>query len=164
MAVQSTYRENLLDNSPGTMQGSDHNTETGICETASPGIPFGRAVSQGSESDQGVIIGGSLAGFRGVSQDVTLGAEQDAYLPPNNVGFSSGTIWVEPNEAVAADDCGLLRRREPASSRTNQSSVPSVPSRVPAGRPPAASVVGLCSAAPRLQQERLSRLTAFRAA
>jgi hypothetical protein len=105
MAVQSTYRENLLDNSPGTMQGSDYNTETGICETASPGIPFGRAVSQGSESDQGVIIGGSLAGFRGVSiKDVTLGAEHDAYLPPNNVGIlNRGTIWVEPNEAVTAD-------------------------------------------------------------
>jgi len=102
--VQTTYREQMLDNSPGTLQGSDYNTETGICETVA-GIPFGRAVSQGAESDQGVIIGGSLAAFRGVAmKDVTLGAEQDTYLVPNNVGIMNrGTIWVEPNEAVTAD-------------------------------------------------------------
>jgi hypothetical protein len=106
MATQTTYSERMLDNSPGTIQGSDHESETGICETAAPGgIPFGVAVSQGTLSDQGVVIGGSLAGFRGVAAKVvTLGAEQDKYLPPNNMTIlHKGTIWVEPNEAVTAD-------------------------------------------------------------
>lgn len=105
MAVQSTYSERMLDNSPGTMQGSDYDTKTGICETADPGIPFGVAVCQGVDSDQGVIKGNALATFLGCSlKDATLGAEQDAYLPPNNVGYMSrGTIWVHPKDAVVAD-------------------------------------------------------------
>lgn len=106
MATQTTYSERIAPNSPGTIQGSDHEVETGICETASPGIPFGRAVSQGTLSDQGVVIGGSLAAFRGCSaKTVTLGAEHDAYLPPDNVNvLHKGTIWVEPTVAVNAND------------------------------------------------------------
>lgn len=106
MSVQSTYSERIAPNSPGTIQGSDHEVETGLCETASPGIPFGRAVSQGSLSDQGVVLGGTLAALRGCSaKTVTLGAEQDAYLPAQNVNvLHKGTIWVEPTHAVAAND------------------------------------------------------------
>jgi hypothetical protein len=97
--------------SPGTLAGqvNEARITTGICETASPGIPFGRAVSQGTLSDEGVVLGGSLAGFRGVSiRDITLrgdvaSADLDHYLPPNSVGcMESGDIWVEPNEAVTA--------------------------------------------------------------
>jgi hypothetical protein len=103
--VQTSYSERMAPPSPGTISGTYDKGETGICETASPGIPFGRAVSQGTLSDQGVILGGTLAAFRGVSiRDITLGAEQDAYLPPNNVGvYMRGQIWVEPGEAVTAD-------------------------------------------------------------
>lgn len=106
VTVQSSYSERMLDNSPGTMQGSDYATETGICETAGPGgIPFGVGVSQGAESDQGVIIGGSLAGFRGVSvKDVTVAAEQAVFLPDNSLSILvRGSIWTEPKNAVAAN-------------------------------------------------------------
>lgn len=109
MVTQSTYSERMAPPSPGTIAGmmDTARTTTGICETASPGIPFGRAVSQGTLSDEGVVLGGTLAGFRGVSiRDITLRGDLpvlDAYLPPNSVGvLESGDIWVEPNEAVTA--------------------------------------------------------------
>lgn len=105
-AVQSSYNERMLDNSPGTLAGSDYDSKTGICETADPGIPFGVAVCQGVDSDIGVTKGGTLAKFLGCSlKDATLGAEQDAYLPPNNVGYvNRGTVWVHPKDAVTADN------------------------------------------------------------
>lgn len=104
--VQTSYSERIAPPGPGTIQGTYDKGGTGICETASPGIPFGRAVSQGTLSDQGVVLGGTLDGFRGVSiRDVTLGAEKDAYLPPDSVGvYERGLIWVEPGEAVSAND------------------------------------------------------------
>jgi hypothetical protein len=105
--VQSTYSERLAPNPPGTIASTDFEVQTGICETAGPGgIPFGRAVSQGTLSDQGVVLGGTAAGFRGISvKVVTLGAEHDVYLPPNNVDIlEEGDIWVEPSHAVAAQD------------------------------------------------------------
>jgi hypothetical protein len=111
MTTQTTYSERMAPPAPGTVAGNYDGARvtTGICETASPGIPFGRAVSQGSLSDAGVIIGGSLAGFRGVSiRDITLRGDLavvDAYLPPNNVGvLEDGDIWVEPTVAVNAHD------------------------------------------------------------
>jgi len=107
MAVQSTYSERIAPPSPGSVSGSDFDDITGICETAGPGgIPFGRAVSQGTLSDKGVVLGGTLAKFRGAStKDATLGAQQDVYLPPNNVGIRHrGLLWVEPAVAVAAND------------------------------------------------------------
>jgi hypothetical protein len=93
--------------SPGSQEGSDYDNITGLCETASPGIPFGRAVSQGTLSDKGMVLGGTLAGFRGISiKDQTLVVgNADAYLPPNNMGVCHrGLIWAEPGEAVAAND------------------------------------------------------------
>lgn len=106
--VQTSYSERIAPNSPGTIGGSDFEVDTGLCETASPGIPFGRAVSQGTLSDQGVVLGGAsdTAKFRGISaKTVTLGAEHDAYLPPDNVNvLHKGDIWVEPTHAVAAND------------------------------------------------------------
>jgi hypothetical protein len=98
MTTQTTYSERIAPNTPGTLAGqvNEARITTGICETASPGIPFGRAVSQGSLSDQGVIIGGSLAGFRGVSvKDINLPAGRtvlDAFLPPDSLSvMESGT-------------------------------------------------------------------------
>lgn len=109
MTTQTSYSERISPPSPGTLAGNvdTARTTTGICETASPGIAFGRAVSQGALSDEGVILGGTLAGFRGVSiRDVTVRGDNgsvDHYLPPNSVGvMESGDIWVEPNEAVTA--------------------------------------------------------------
>lgn len=107
--VQGAYGERIAPPGPGIVAGhmNEARITTGICETASPGIPFGRAVSQGSLSDEGVILGGSLAGFRGVSiRDITLPGDRavvDAFLPPDSLAvLESGDIWVEPNEAVAA--------------------------------------------------------------
>jgi hypothetical protein len=108
--TQTVYNERMAPPSPGTLAGQVDNARitTGICETASPGIPFGRAVSQGALSDQGVIIGGSLAGFRGVSvRDVALSVTGrtvlDAFLPADSLSvLEEGDIWVEPNEAVTA--------------------------------------------------------------
>ena len=106
-AVQTSYSERMAPPGPGSLHGSDYDDSHGICETAAPGgIPFGRAVSQGTLSDKGVVIGGTLAAFRGCStKDHTLGAEQDKYLPPNEVGIRHrGFVWVEPGHAVAAND------------------------------------------------------------
>lgn len=111
MTTQTSYSERMAPPAPGTLAGqvNEARITTGICETASPGIPFGRAVSQGSLSDEGCIIGGSLAGFRGVSiRDVTLRGDEgsttlDKYQTPDSMGvMESGDIWVEPNEAVTA--------------------------------------------------------------
>jgi hypothetical protein len=88
----------------GTLGASDHDSITGVCEA---GIPLGRAVSQGPLSNKGVVLGGTLAGFRGVSfKDVTLSSsQQDNYVAPNSVGvLQRGQLWVEPGEAVAAND------------------------------------------------------------
>jgi hypothetical protein len=111
MTTQTAYTTNIAPPGPGTIAGAFDvaKTTTGICETASPGIPFGRAVSQGSLSDQGVVLGGTLAGFRGVSvRDVTLRGDLavvDAFLPPNSLSvLEEGDIWVEPGEAVNAHD------------------------------------------------------------
>src|SRR5215218_6480978 len=109
MTTQTAYNERMAPPSPGTLAGQvdSARTTTGICETASPGIAFGRAVSQGTLSDEGVILGGSLAGFRGVSiRDVTVRGDNgsvDHYLPPDSMGvMESGDIWVEPAGAVVA--------------------------------------------------------------
>lgn len=111
MATQTTYSTNIAPPSAGTVAGNRDNAKiiTGICETASPGIPFGRAVSQGALSNEGAIIGGTLAGFKGVSiKDATLRGDLavvDAYLPPNSMGIlEAGDIWVTVGEAVAAHD------------------------------------------------------------
>lgn len=111
MTTQTTYASNISPPGPGTIAGNMDSAKvaTGICETASPGIPFGRAVAQGTLSDQGIILGGAAATFKGISvRDITLrgdGAVVDAYLPPNSMGvLEEGDIWVEPSVAVAAND------------------------------------------------------------
>lgn len=108
-AVQTEYGERIGLPSPGNIHGSDYDTITGVCETDSPGIGFGLAVSQGAESDQGVILGGTLAGFRGISlRDVTLRGDRgdiDHYVTPNNVGvIRRGQVWALPTENVVPGD------------------------------------------------------------
>jgi len=111
MSTQTSYSERMAPPSPGVIAGSDYDTKTGICETASPGIPFGRAVGQGTLSDQGTVLGGTLAKFKGISvRDITLRgdvatADLDKYQAPNNMAIlSRGEIWAEPGEAVNAGD------------------------------------------------------------
>lgn len=104
--VQTSYSERMAPPGPGTISGSDFDVVTGLCETAAPGIGFGLAVSQGTLSDKGMVLGGTLAAFRGPAvRDITLGAEQDKYLPPDNVGaVRRGQVWLEPGEAIVAND------------------------------------------------------------
>jgi hypothetical protein len=112
MATQTTYSTNIAPPSAGTIAGQRDSARiaTGICETASPGIPFGRAVGQGTLSNEGTLLGAATYDkFKGVSvRDITLrgdGAVVDAYLPPNSMGIlEQGDIWVAPGEAVAAHD------------------------------------------------------------
>jgi hypothetical protein len=111
MTTQTTYASNISPPPPGTIAGGMDSAyvSTGICETVSPGIPFGRAVSQGTLSDQGIVIAGAAAAFKGISvRDVTLRGDLavvDAYLPLNSMGvLEEGDIWVEPSVAVAAND------------------------------------------------------------
>jgi hypothetical protein len=104
MSIQTTYDERIGVPRAGTIGGSDFNTKTGIVETAA-GIAAGLAVSQGV-ADKGVVIGGLLVDFLGVSvRDITLGAETDVYPQYKNLGYiSRGQIWVVASVAVAADD------------------------------------------------------------
>jgi hypothetical protein len=105
MTTQTTYTEQMKEPRPGTMKSRD-DTITGLCETVA-GIGFGLAVSQGANSDQGTILGGTLAGYKGVSaKDITmLVSNADKYLPPNNMAIcDKGEIWAEPGEAVNAND------------------------------------------------------------
>lgn len=107
MVTQVNYNERMQPLPPGSRAGTDGNVTTGICETPSPGIPFGRACSRGVLSDQGAVLGGSLAGFRGISlKDVTLDVRNnDAFLPTNNLGIlERGAVWVEPTVAVVPGD------------------------------------------------------------
>lgn len=113
MTTQTTYSERIQPPVPGVIAGNMDNAivSTGICETAEPGIGFGLAVSQGVNSDQGVVLGGTLALLRGVSvRDITLrgdvaSADVDHYQPPDNVAvLEDGEIWVAPTVAVAAND------------------------------------------------------------
>jgi len=113
MATQTSYSERIAPPMPGVIAGNMDNARiaTGICETAAPGIPFGRAISQGVLSDQGRLLGGVLTAFRGISvRDITLRgdvatANLDKYQPLNNMGcLESGEIWVEPAVAVAVTD------------------------------------------------------------
>lgn len=104
--TQTTYSSSLSALSPGSQSSSDFNVVTGITETVA-GIPFGRAVGQGSSSDKGAILGGTLDQFRGISlKDATLVVDNsDKYLPSDSIGIlDRGQIWVEPGEAVSAND------------------------------------------------------------
>ena len=106
MAVQSSYSERISPPTPGTIGGSDYDVVTGISEVADPGIPFGRAVADGTLSDKGTILGGTTTTFKGVSvKDPSQGAEVDAYIAPANMAIlQRGQVWVEPAVAVAAND------------------------------------------------------------
>lgn len=104
--TQPTYQATLDPGRRGLVVGSDFNADTGNCETAA-GLAFGIAVSQGSVSDKGVIIGGTSEGFRGITiRDVTLeSANLDKYPRYSNVGvLTRGKIWCLPSHAVAPGD------------------------------------------------------------
>lgn len=109
MSVQTTYKTQMDLPRPGSIHGSDYKTDTAICETAA-GIGFGLAVSQGSD-DRGVVLGGALAGFRGVSvRDVAVGVPPvggtfDVYRQYGNMSIlTRGFIYVTPAVAVAKGD------------------------------------------------------------
>lgn len=103
--VQSTYAERMRPGIPGmvaNMTGWD--ADTLICETDA-GIPFGRAVGQGTDPKQCVIGAAAASAFRGISiRDVTLDvADADKYKDGRNVSvLTQGDIWVLPGADVTA--------------------------------------------------------------
>jgi hypothetical protein len=110
MAIQTEYRERIQAARPGLVQGSDYDSKTGTCEVEA-GIGFGLAVGQGA-GDKGVVLGGALGGFRGISiRDVTQydaagsGAIVDKYPQYANMAYlTRGLVYVVPAVAVAPGD------------------------------------------------------------
>lgn len=112
-AVQTTYANYMRPPGPGTIHGSDYETFTGNCETAA-GIAFGVAVSEGNKTthgDQATVLGGaSLAVFKGASvRDIAVrqgvSGSPDKYAERDEMSIlRRGHMWVEPREAVVADD------------------------------------------------------------
>lgn len=103
--LQPTYGERISPAVAGLIKGPDFNTITGVCETVA-GLGFGIAVSQGS-GDQGVVIGGTRAGFLGITvRDVTLESVQaDVISRYQNLSvLQRGQIWVAPSHSVVAGD------------------------------------------------------------
>lgn len=113
--VQTTYRPQLAPGVVGLVaQEEQYNINTRICETAA-GIGFGLAVSQGTASDKGALLGGSA--FIGITvRDVTLDRipinplsstefAADTYPQYGNMGvLDFGVIWVMANNDVSAGD------------------------------------------------------------
>lgn len=110
--VQSSYSNRMRPPAPGSIHGSDYETFTGNVETAG-GIPFGRAVSNGTiatHGDKSVVIGGSVAGFVGITvRDIAV--LQRVANTPDSISerencsiLRRGMAWVEPREAVARGD------------------------------------------------------------
>jgi len=97
--VQSTYSERMPIAVAGLLadmrdwDGISRNVETAA------GIGFGLAVSRGTDTEGGAVLGGTVTGFLGVSQrDVTLeaNATPDEYQQNTEMGIlTAGTIWVE---------------------------------------------------------------------
>lgn len=111
MPIQSEYVESIKSPPPGTLSGSGETIDSFTGNAETDGIPFGRAVSRGTIAtfgDGAVLLGGTLALFRGVSiRDITLGARTpvDQYQQYDNVGvLRKGMIWLEPAVAIVAGD------------------------------------------------------------
>lgn len=109
MTIQTTYQDRMDAFRAGMIQGSDYDTKTGVVETEA-GIGFGLAVGQGAE-DNGVVLGGALGGFRGVSvRDVTQEVNRstgvaDTYPQYANMSYlTRGLIAVVPLVNVVAGD------------------------------------------------------------
>jgi len=106
--VQTSYSRYLTVAQNG-MKASAINwtVDTRIVET-SAGIGFGLAVSQGSVSDRGCILGGSA--FVGVTHvDITLPASTqltvDKYAHYDNAAIMvTGDLWVVTEDAVTAGE------------------------------------------------------------
>jgi hypothetical protein len=107
--VQTTYPTEMpigFSGMPATMVGWD--ADSYIVETVA-GIGFGRAVSQSTNSERCVILGGTQVNFRGV-------AYRDITLPPKSPAFAGypqyetagicrrGDIWLDVKEAVIVTD------------------------------------------------------------
>lgn len=103
--VQSTYSENIAPAVAGMVGNmTNWDADTLICETEA-GIPFGRAVGQGTAANGGVIGASAATGFRGVSiRDVTLPAtNEDVFLAGDNMAvLTEGDIWVTVGGDVTA--------------------------------------------------------------
>ena len=103
MPIDINYNTTMRNNAPGTIAGSGYDVRSGNCETEA-GIGFGLAISQGVSSDGGVVLGGALAGFLGITvKDVNRDTRSaDKYQQYDEVGYlNRDTIWVECAGAAA---------------------------------------------------------------
>jgi hypothetical protein len=86
-------------------------------------------VSWGTLSDEGAVLGGAIAGFRGVSvRDITLRGDVgdvDHYLPPNSMAIlEGGDIWLEPAVAVNNGEVVTYNTTTGVFSNTGGATVP----------------------------------------
>jgi hypothetical protein len=112
--VQSTYTQYINVGQIGMLASSDNwEADTKICQDASPpvGIGFGLAVSQGTDSDRAVMLGGASGkAFVGITRaDQTLpnvnSAFTDKFQDGDNMGvLVKGDIWVVPENDVFAGE------------------------------------------------------------
>lgn len=103
MPIDIAYRDTMRNNAPGTIAGSGYDVKTGNCETDA-GIGFGLAVSQGTISDDAVVLGGTLSGFKGITvKDINRDTRSaDKYQKYEEVGYlNRDEIWVVATGAVA---------------------------------------------------------------
>ena len=112
--LQTDYGPQIRAGVNGLISDEVDTSVQSFCVETAAGIPFGVACSQGV-NDDGVIVGGSLAGFLGVSRrDMTLSLAPvdplsstplplDTYGQRTTAGIMSrGHMWVVPGSTVAA--------------------------------------------------------------
>jgi hypothetical protein len=107
MAVsQATYPTTMPIGLPGQSASMvNHNEVTKLCDTVA-GIGFGLAVTRNAANkNKGVVLGGALAGFIGISLVDVAVMVADKYSQHENMAVkTTGDIFALAKEAVAAGD------------------------------------------------------------
>jgi len=108
---QSTFSETMREGLPGMINRMVlYNAISRNCETAA-GIPYCRAVSQSTTEPANAVIGGTLAGFLGITiLDPTLvhfasGILPETYAQTMEMGIlTQGSIYAQATVATVAGD------------------------------------------------------------
>jgi len=105
MTTQTTYAARLTAGTPGMIATERHRDVSSKVVENSNGIAFGLACGQGV-ADNGVVLGGALTTFVGISvKDPTLVHSDALYLDKYEKGentgvLSMGDVWVQTGGAV----------------------------------------------------------------